>query len=454
MSEHYSLRESIFLQEGHKRRLPRQAFSLTELIVVIAVISVVLGILVPVVQSIRESARNTGCKNHLRELGHGFLRHEASTGRFISGGWSPLWLGVAEESANGNQPGGWTYKVLPYIEQSVWHDSVSSVTFSDAQSAYQKLALADIEIFSCPSRRSSAPLTIEMSLLEGSSGGGNDKTLSGAGGSTFRFSSYKKRSVKNGGNSPVYFKTAVNLEISLTHATRSDYAANGGSYGTCLPMTAAKKILTVSPLPSHKILVGHATNSSKNPCVEVLVSWAAMSGNGHGRHNRDVIGGCPRGIECNETIDSVVYTPKSMADGEAWAKTSKIQRLGLPDSGIPDLQNGIVMRMGSVPSSAVSDGLGNVYLLGEKYVASDHYQTGLDPGDAGILYTGYSSSTIRWGGESPGQDSHSEFRNNAFGSAHTAGFNMVYGDGRVETVSFDIEPSVHQKLAGRDDGTP
>ncbi len=94
MSEHYSLRESIFLQEGHKRRLPRQAFSLTELIVVIAVISVVLGILVPVVQSIRESARNTSCKNHLRELGHGFLRHEASTGRFISGGWSPLWLGV------------------------------------------------------------------------------------------------------------------------------------------------------------------------------------------------------------------------------------------------------------------------------------------------------------------------------------------------------------------------
>ena len=453
MSQSHPFNESACSQKRQEKRCSRQAFSLIELIVVIAIISVLLGILLPAVQSIRESSRNTSCKNHLRELGHGFLQHEAKTGRFISGGWSPLWLGVAEESANGSQPGGWTYKVLPYIEQTVWHDSVSGVTFSDAQSAYQRLALADIEIFSCPSRRSSTPLPVEMSLLESKSSSGGSTSLADSGGSPFRFASNKNGGNKNGGSGAICFKTAVNLEISLTNATRSDYAANGGAYGVCLPMTAARRIIDASSLPSHKVLVGHATNSSKNPCVDVLVSWAAMSGNGHGGHNRDVIGGCPGEIECTQAIDSVVYTPTSVTDGEAWVETAKIQRLGLPDSGIPDLQNGIVRRMGSVRSSAVSDGLGNVYLLGEKYVASDHYQTGRDPGDAGVLYTGYSSSNIRWAGQSPGPDSHSEFRNNAFGSAHAGGFNMVYGNGRVETVSFDIEPSVHQKLAGRDDGT-
>ena len=451
MSENCFCHKGDSLYRRPHRPLSRKAFSLIELIVVLAVITVLMGILLPAVQLVRESSRNTTCKNHLREISHGFLQHEAKTGRFISGGWSPLWLGVAEKSANGRQPGGWTYNVLPYIEQTIWHDSVSGVTFSDAQSAYQKLAIANINIFSCPSRRISSPLPLEMSLLESNSSSLSGSSVAGTGKSAFHFTSLKSAKGKNSGT--IYFKSAVNLEISLSHATRTDYAANGGSFGVCLPMTAAKRIIDASSLPSHKVLVGHATNSAKNPCVEVPVSWAAMSGNGHGGHNRDIIGGCPGEIACTQAIDSVVYTPTSVADGEAWVETAKIQRLGLPDSGIPDLQNGIVRRMGSVRSAAVSDGLGNVYLLGEKYIASDHYQTGRDPGDAGVLYTGYSSSNIRWAGEMPGPDSKSEFRNNAFGSAHAGGFNMVYGDGRVETVSFDIEPSVHQKLAGRDDGT-
>ena len=55
-----------------------------------------------------------------------------------------------------------------------------------------------------------------------------------------------------------------------------------------------------------------------------------------------------------------------MADGDAWRRATKTQRMALPDAGIPDLQDGIITRMGRIASASVQDGLGNVYLLGEK----------------------------------------------------------------------------------------
>ena len=95
--------------------------------------------------------------------------------------------------------------------------------------------------------------------------------------------------------------------------------------------------------------------------------------------------------------------------------------MALPDAGIPDLQDGIITRMGRIASASVHDGLGNVYLLGEKYVAADDYQTGNDPGDAGVLYSGYPSSNIRWAGEPPRPDAEGEFHNNAYGSGRANG---------------------------------
>ena len=84
---------------------------------------------------------------------------------------------------------------------------------------------------------------------------------------------------------------------------------------------------------------------------------------------------------------------------------------------------------------------------------ADHYETGQDPGDAGVLYSGYSSSNIRWGSEPPKPDTAGEFHNNSYGSAHARGFNMAFGDGRIETFGFDIDPAVHRALAGRANGS-
>jgi len=344
---------------------------------------------------------------------------------------------------------------------------VEGVKADTAEAAYQAMAVANVPLFNCPSRRHVTPLPIDMTALESSTSGAVAFNTTSSRRSPFMFASMKNS--KGGGNGngngggnggggngtsgPAFFRTAVNLQVSLSQATRTDYAANGGSYGVCLPMESVKKYIDASSLPNHKVLVGHATGSAKNPCVEVPVAWSAMNGNGHGGHARDIIGGCPNEPACTNPIDNTVYTPATVADGDAWRKATRTQRMALPDAGIPDLQDGIITRMGRIASASVSDGLGNVYLLGEKYVAADHYETGNDPGDAGVLYSGYSSSNIRWAGELPRQDAAGEYHNNAYGSAHAGGFNMAFGDGRIETLSFDIDPAVHRALAGRANGT-
>jgi len=90
----------------------RSAFTLVELLVVIAIIGILVGLLLPAVQQVREAARRTGCLNNCRQLALGSLNYQSAFSRFPPGAM----LG---------QGAGWSAFILPHLEQTNLFDQIT-----------------------------------------------------------------------------------------------------------------------------------------------------------------------------------------------------------------------------------------------------------------------------------------------------------------------------------------
>ena len=127
----------------------RQAFTLVELLVVISIIGILIGMLLPAVQSVREAARQTSCKNNLRQLAIGCLNYESAHERLPQG----CVMG---------QGAGWSAYILPHLEQKSLFDQIDLTDHSTAPtgagnashwtSGSNEAACATfLPIFRCPS---------------------------------------------------------------------------------------------------------------------------------------------------------------------------------------------------------------------------------------------------------------------------------------------------------------
>jgi prepilin-type N-terminal cleavage/methylation domain-containing protein len=130
-----------------------QAFTIVELLVSIAIIGMIAALTMPAVQRTRESARQTECKNNLRQIAVACMAHVQAHKHLPSGGWGWRWMGDPDRGFNQRQPGGWIYNLLPYIEQQSLRKKGAGLPEAQKRLEGREVAETPLLVFNCPSRR-------------------------------------------------------------------------------------------------------------------------------------------------------------------------------------------------------------------------------------------------------------------------------------------------------------
>jgi prepilin-type N-terminal cleavage/methylation domain-containing protein/prepilin-type processing-associated H-X9-DG protein len=116
----------------------RRGFTLIELLVVIAIIAILIGLLLPAVQKVREAAARTKCQNNLKQISLATMAFEHATGQLPGGAYT--WNGYFNPNA----------QVLPYIEQAALYQKFD-LNAGPFDSVNPAAAAQRPPLFSCPS---------------------------------------------------------------------------------------------------------------------------------------------------------------------------------------------------------------------------------------------------------------------------------------------------------------
>ena len=333
--------------------------TLVELLVVIAIIALLMSLLLPAVQSVRESARLLQCRNNLKQLGAGSLQHVSSHGYYPSGGWGCYWGGDPDCGFGPTQPGGWIYNLLPYIEQQALWEVGAGLPPSQKIAAAVEVFATPLPLLTCPSRRSAVARPCVGS-----------------------FAAY------NCGSIPM--------------AAKTDYAASVGG----------------SPTRTDHVIY--------------------YEGPRRGTNTRDPI---PDG------------------DNNPWANHGGGNAYNGNRVLMQSMRSGVSYLLSRVEPGSITDGSSSTYLIGEKYLNPDSYTKLGNWTDNRGTYQGEDADTCAWSVNgsnyerlAPRQDRPGLNRDYSFGSCHAGGLQMVFADGSVRPVSYEIDERIHSYLGNRKDG--
>jgi prepilin-type N-terminal cleavage/methylation domain-containing protein/prepilin-type processing-associated H-X9-DG protein len=155
----------------HTNRPKRRGFTLIELLVVIAIIAILIGLLLPAVQKIREAANRMSCSNKLKQLGLAGHNYNDTYGRL------PAAVLIAQPPENGKSNmlsayrspmfgPNWAIFLLPFMEQDnlyrQWSANIANFTTSNgADTSWQGIRVNTLKSFLCPSDNGSqAPFAL------------------------------------------------------------------------------------------------------------------------------------------------------------------------------------------------------------------------------------------------------------------------------------------------------
>jgi len=137
------------------------AFTLLELLVVIAIVGILLGLSLPAVQKVRDSAARQQCQSNLHNIGIAFHTHNDTTGALPHGGttWiaAPWFINGRPIKGNNARPtSGWGYQILPFLEADNVYRGGHAMT--DYQRAVAVVG-SPIKVYFCPARRGPQVIT-------------------------------------------------------------------------------------------------------------------------------------------------------------------------------------------------------------------------------------------------------------------------------------------------------
>jgi prepilin-type N-terminal cleavage/methylation domain-containing protein/prepilin-type processing-associated H-X9-DG protein len=133
-----------------RERGARTAFTLIELLVVIAIIGILIALLLPAVQKVREAAQRLQCKNNLKQIGIALHAYHDREGSFPPGYVSGVYTSSGDPADDSGPGWGWAAHLLPDLEQgNIWRQIQFDKDIKDPANA--AVRMQPVKVFLCPS---------------------------------------------------------------------------------------------------------------------------------------------------------------------------------------------------------------------------------------------------------------------------------------------------------------
>jgi prepilin-type N-terminal cleavage/methylation domain-containing protein len=180
-----------------------------------------------------------------------------------------------------------------------------------------------------------------------------------------------------------------------------------------------------------------------------------------GSRRPEKLGACDYAGNGGAIFSGIPDGPGSLKEGDNMDSGTWAQRPGGYAS-----TNGIIVVAYNTKLVDIRDGASHTYLLGERYIGTDSYLNGLSYANDQGWDMGYDYDTIRWtyynrqdteqnnAYYAPARDRPGSENGLNFGSAHPYIFEMVFCDGSVHTIKYDVDRDIHRRLGNRKDREP